>query len=180
MKLLATVREHDIFPDRPAVADDSYDHTRRAVRMILVDRDGLVAAIFYPAMTHIVDGVAHESKEGYMLPGGGVDAGEELRDALVREAYEETGCELEQISELGMIQEYGVGRTKKHAQEEYFYFARVKGEKGLPKPTEQEMDWKAEVRWLPFNELEQHFRDRQSSFMAHIALIGMKAAESLR
>lgn len=41
----------------------------------------------------------------YSLPGGGVEDGENLLDALKREVMEETGCSCDSIQELGYVEE---------------------------------------------------------------------------
>lgn len=52
------------------------------VRVVIVDADRRVLL------------VRHGYTEGWHLPGGGVDRGESLAEAAVREAYEETGARL--------------------------------------------------------------------------------------
>ena len=165
MALLATLREHDIFPERKPVADTSYPFMRDAVRMVLMDNEGRIAAIFYPK--------GEGTKGGYMLPGGGVDAPESVLQALAREAKEETGCEIESIEEIGSIMEYGVGIKTRHIQEEHLFHAKVKGQKGSPQPTRKEQSWKAEVRWLPFSELKAAIESQAPSFARSVALIAL-------
>ncbi|PIR45248.1 MAG: hypothetical protein COV10_00420 [Candidatus Vogelbacteria bacterium CG10_big_fil_rev_8_21_14_0_10_51_16] len=163
MKLLATLREHDIFPDRKPVADSSYPFQRDAVRMVLMDGDGKVAAIGGNIPNH------------YGLPGGGVIAPETILDALAREAKQETGCEIENIEELGYVFEYGVGKEgKKHIQEEHLFRAQVKGIKGERRLTKKEKDWKAEVFWLPLEELKVSIEAQAPSFACSVALIALK------
>lgn len=45
-------------------------------------------------------------KNEYKLPGGGLEGEEEPKEAFIREALEETGCEVEVIKELGITEEY--------------------------------------------------------------------------
>lgn len=41
----------------------------------------------------------------YSLPGGGIEDGEEVVEALKREIMEETGCSCDSIKELGLVEE---------------------------------------------------------------------------
>lgn len=42
----------------------------------------------------------------HKLPGGGVEEGEDIETGLRRESFEEIGCTIEYIHELGTIEEY--------------------------------------------------------------------------
>ncbi len=66
---------------------------RRAARGIVKTEDGLFA-------------VLHLRKyDFYSLPGGGIEEGEEIVDALRREILEETGADCDAITELGIVEE---------------------------------------------------------------------------
>ena len=45
-------------------------------------------------------------KNEYKLPGGGIDAGEDPKEAFKREVLEETGCIIEVVDDLGTIEEH--------------------------------------------------------------------------
>lgn len=68
--------------------------TRTAVRTILLDNNSNIAILH------------KKNKNEYKLIGGGVDEGENLEQALVRETLEESGCEINIISYLGFVEEY--------------------------------------------------------------------------
>lgn len=78
----------------PENGDDTQFKDRLAARAILLDDDGRVALI-------------NSTKRGcYKLPGGGVDEGELVREALEREVIEEAGYKVEVLKSLGKTVEH--------------------------------------------------------------------------
>ncbi len=84
MKLLAHINPENVTDEIAA------NFSRRiAVRAVIFDRDGNVAML---AVT----------RDGYhKLPGGGVEEGEDLHEALARECLEEVGCTITSIKDAG-------------------------------------------------------------------------------
>ncbi|MEO8862807.1 MAG: NUDIX domain-containing protein [Candidatus Saccharimonadales bacterium] len=79
MKSLLTIREQDIVAGSADVDTSSF-RERRAARAVLLDDN---------AQVHMLN----VSKHGYhKLPGGGIEAGEDILSALERELMEEVGC----------------------------------------------------------------------------------------
>ena len=72
----------------------NYPRIRYGARGIVIRDDGKIA-IFNKSL-----------KNEYKLPGGGVDPGEDLKEAFKREVREEVGCDIEIIDELGTIEEH--------------------------------------------------------------------------
>lgn len=132
MQTILTLREQDINPDVPEVERGAFTH-RVAVRAVVMDGDGQVALM-------------HASKRGYYkLPGGGVDAGEELMAALARELMEELGCKAGVTGELGQVIEYRDYWQMK--QTSHCYAARLVGDIGQPDLTPEEQQQGFEVTW---------------------------------
>ncbi|MEI7741736.1 MAG: NUDIX domain-containing protein [bacterium] len=112
--------------------------SRVAARALVFDKDGKI-------------GILHARNEGYYkLPGGGVDAGESPREALVREIAEELGCKIRDVEELGMTLEYR--KAYKFRQESYCFTAKLDGEKGIPAFTEKELALGFEAVWVSTEE----------------------------
>lgn len=115
MKNLLTIKEQDILPDSPSV-DTSTFRKRGAARAVLLDDSGQVYLL-------------NVSKHGYhKLPGGGIDDGEDIKQALERELMEEVGCKAEIQAELGTVIEYRNYDDGGLEQTSYCYLAKQVGE----------------------------------------------------
>jgi 8-oxo-dGTP diphosphatase len=115
VKKLLTIKEQDFLPDSPVI-NTSVFKTRGAARAVLLDNEGQVYLL-------------NVSKHGYhKLPGGGIDEGEEIKQALERELIEEVGCKAVVIAELGIIVEYRNYEDGGLEQTSYCYLAKQLGE----------------------------------------------------
>ncbi|MDD3487423.1 MAG: NUDIX domain-containing protein [Candidatus Moranbacteria bacterium] len=130
MELLKTIKDENLgFSHKEGV---SYKK-RKAVRAIVFDNEGRIALL-------------NVAKHNYhKLPGGGVEEGEALPEALNRETLEEVGCNVEITGEVGRIVEF---RDEfKEEQESLCYLAKVIGEKGSSNFTEKEVSQGFNVLW---------------------------------
>src|SRR5581483_4905798 len=115
MKNLLTIREQDIVSDSPEI-DTSTFRKRGAARAVLFDDKGQVYLL-------------NVSTHGYhKLPGGGIDEGEDIKQALERELMEEVGCKAEILADLGTVIEYRNYDDGGLEQTSYCYLAKQVGE----------------------------------------------------
>lgn len=112
--------------------DRPIDHTREAARAVLKNDEGRIAVMYF------------NGTGSYKLPGGGIDEGETVHEALVRELREETGYELTDIKELCTYEEdrYFCGMH----QISYCFTANVTDFVGT-ELTEKERSRGMELRW---------------------------------
>ena len=82
--------------------------------------------------------------------GGKLEAGEDIEEAAIRECQEEIGCDVTNLRELGIIEEYR-NAFSVH-QISYCFIADLLGEKGTPNLEEDEIAEGFEPVWLSLDE----------------------------
>lgn len=131
MKTIKIIYDKDIGSNIPS--PETYGE-RRATRALVFDQERRMALL-------------HATNKGYhKLPGGGIEDGEDMFEALRRECLEEIGCNIGNIRELGIIEEYRNG-FKLH-QVSYCYIADLVGEQGQNKLEEDEAADGFEPEWM--------------------------------
>ena len=111
---------------------------RKASRAIVLNERGEAALL-------------HVTADGYYkLPGGGLEAGESIEDALKREVLEEVGVHIEMDHEIGMIIEYRDQFNQ--LQISYCYMVRVQGEQSVPSFTATETEKGFKLCWFSLEE----------------------------
>ncbi len=146
MEVIKIIRETDVGESFPAPS--GYEE-RMAARAVVFDADGNVTLL-------------HVTKKGYhKLPGGGVEAGEDLEDALVRELREEIGCSVENLRELGIIEEYR-NKFGQH-QISHCFLADLSGEKGAPDFDLGEVADGFEPIWMSLEDATKTLEDEAAS-----------------
>jgi len=131
MKLIKAIRDTDFMISLP---NPVIRKERRASRAVVFDKDKNVALL-------------NVTKNNYhKLPGGGIEEGESIDAALRRELLEEIGCAVENVRELGIIEEYR-GKFELH-QISYCFIADLSGEKGEPNFDEGEIEDGFKPEWL--------------------------------
>ncbi|WP_307844136.1 NUDIX hydrolase [Sanguibacter suaedae] len=125
--------------------------TRRAARVVLLDPDGRVLLV----RGHDAD---DPGRHWWFTVGGGIDPGESVREAAVREVLEETGLQLEVDDLVGPV----VTRSaifdfarESCLQHEELFLAHVSGDATLSRArwTALEASFLDAVEWLSVDEL---------------------------
>lgn len=149
MKLIKELTNKDVGLKNKKVSEY---RVRKAARAVVFDKQGKVA-------------ILHASKHDYhKIAGGGIESGENIRVALAREIYEETGCTAVVKDEVGIIIEYR--DTIKLLQISYCYVAYVK-KHGEPHFTKSEKDEGFELEWFSVDEALKKFKkDNLSTYGA--------------
>jgi 8-oxo-dGTP pyrophosphatase MutT (NUDIX family) len=133
MNIIGKITE-DNFERKTTPEKWSSYRTRPAARAILLNELSEIALM-------------HVSKHHYFkLPGGGIDDGESVQDALIRELAEELGAQaIDIIAEIGQVDEYRDQWEMKSTH--YGFIAKVIGELDSPDRTEKEIEHGYETVW---------------------------------
>lgn len=134
MKLIKSLTDK-CFIDSDIISESK---PRRTVRTILKNEEDKIA-LMYIAKYNI-----------YMFPGGGIEDGEGLEEALRREILEETGCSCRIIKELGYI--YENRGALDYTQESFYYVTEKIGEQAEVMLTEDEEENMTSYNWYSFEE----------------------------
>ncbi len=157
MKLLAEITEKSLGLDGGSEKFDSPYNLRKSARVILINSVGKMAT------QHL------QTYDYHKLPGGGIEEGEEIIDALKREVLEEVGCDCEIMQEIGVTIQYMNKYNLIHIS--YCYAAQVVGEIGLPKLEEGEIEEGQVTVWLEPNQaLEIMKLESPKKFEGHFIL----------
>ena len=162
MKILKEISEGSLGLSEEFEKFGSPYELRKSARAILLNEKGEMATQYLQTYTY------------HKLPGGGVDQGENIEDALKREVLEEVGCQCEITRPVGITIEY---RNKyKMIHISYCFVAKIVGEIGKPKLEEGEIEEGHETLWLmPSKVLEKMNSDIPGKFEGHFILEREKA-----
>ncbi|HSX31398.1 MAG TPA: NUDIX domain-containing protein [Candidatus Saccharimonadales bacterium] len=132
MHTLLTLRDSDVFPGSQN-NDPSGFSLRRAARAVILNHKDQVALLKVGKWYY------------HKLPGGGVEASEDMQLALERELLEEVGCRAEIVQEVGEIIEFQNEASKK--QISHCWLARQIGDATEPSFTSKEQREGFAVVW---------------------------------
>ncbi|MBE6926689.1 MAG: NUDIX domain-containing protein [Ruminococcaceae bacterium] len=114
---------------------------RITARAIVKNKDGLYAVMYA------------DKFRLHSLPGGGVEADEDVLTALRREIYEETGCVCDEIRELGIVTENRANLD--YTQINHYFVVTTNHTPGETHLTEAEQTNRTVVKWVAFDEADR-------------------------
>lgn len=165
MNPLQIIRDADIGSD--ISAPDVY-RERTSARAIVFNENGKIALL-------------HATKKNFhKLPGGGVEAGEDVKTALARELQEEIGCSAKNLRELAIIEEYRNKYSLHHTS--HCFLADLDGEIGPTAMDENEIAVGFVTVWMSLEEAintiesETEFESYQWKFIRLRELAFLKEA----
>lgn len=156
MKLLNEISEKSLGLGDAEKLGEQYQ-LRKSARAILLNDNGEMATQYLTNYTY------------HKLPGGGVDPGETVEEALKREVLEEVGCNCEITKPIGITIEYRNKYNMLHIS--YAFAVKVIGEMGEPALEEGEIEEGQTTLWLPPEEVLANMEaDEPKKFEGHFIL----------
>lgn len=136
MELLTEIYESNI--GCPVCNLEKVYTVRKASRAVIVNSLKEIALLYVSKNTY------------YKLPGGGIEKGESIIEALNREVMEEVGAKINIVSEIGTIIEYK--DRYKQLQISYCFLAMVSQIVGDPSFTKEEVNAGFKLKWVKFED----------------------------
>lgn len=131
-----TLRDKDIFPEVLSTPDPVWKDRITGKAVIFNDNNQIAL-------------IGNRIHSFFLLPGGGIENGENIIQGVKRECREETGLEVELTREIGVSEDFRI-RDAKHCIT-IAYFATALS-KGTPALTSNEKDIGVYLKWFPFSE----------------------------
>ena len=125
-----------------------------------IDRPGVYALAIQDGLLLVV-----ETASGFFLPGGGVDAGESLEDALRRELHEEARLSITGMVAIGTARQYVVDSQTGVGYNKIEHFYRVMITDRLDGPVETDHA----VRWLAIEDARTSLREPAQAWAVSVA-----------
>ena len=123
---------------------ENYTKTRDGSRAIII-QDGKIL-------------LTHELNSGWwLLPGGGIEEGENFKDCVIREVEEETGVIVRPTEHYLILHEY----YEEYRYTGYFFICEVTG-KGQMRLTDVEKQRGVQPEWLPLQDAIELFSKHES------------------
>jgi 8-oxo-dGTP pyrophosphatase MutT (NUDIX family) len=165
MDTILKITNSDIgLSDRPEVEATYTD--RYAARAVLFDADGRVALIHGTVQDY------------YKLPGGGIDEGEGVLEALTRELLEEVGATARICDEIGRVEEWREHNGLHQVSDAYE--AHLVGSLVEPSLEEEEIAEGFCVVWAKINEAIELVRRRTAHDDPRVRFMAMRDAAILQ
>jgi len=146
MKTIAIIHENDIYPEKDISQNIEYSDRVTGKVFVLDDKNNLAL-------------VGNNQNEFLQLPGGGIDASENIIDGIIRECLEEIGCTVTIVREVARIDDFRP-RDAKHCIN-YCYVAKVLGNKLIPKHTTDEAKIGMYTTWVSITEVTKIFQKQK-------------------
>lgn len=161
MKILKIFNDENVSQDNTDLFEK-----RRSVRGIVIDSENKIALLYSNKFKY------------YVLPGGGVEEGESIDQAIIRECKEEIGCDVEITGEVGKTIE--VREKDNLTNEAHCYVLKLIGEKQKPEFMGDEIEddfitmWVSVEKAIKHIESEGHYNDLYHEYMKQRSLVFLK------
>lgn len=151
MQHLRTIHPQSIFPHTPVGTTARYAD-RTTCKAVVLDADNHIAL------------VGNGKNDFFLLPGGGVNDGEEIHAAIIRECAEEIGCGIAILREVGYIDDYRP-RDHRHCMT-YCYVATVTGPKKEPAYSPDESQIGMYPMWVSLGDAHTILKKQEAAVLA--------------